>query len=127
MPGQWDRDNLARHDKEKISEEKLVLAPLSTSVLVSEKPLARAGLPIGTAELGSLELKIYIRSSNTQLLSSTEKTRKDAFVAMYWILEKTMTGDARKANCVLATCDLEVSVGNATRSWLDLRLLMFDV
>ena len=97
--------------KKKISEQKLVLVPLTTSVLVSEKPLAKAGLPIGTAELGSLELKIYIRSSNTQLLSSTEKTRKDAFVAMYWILEKTMTGDARKANCELATYDLEVSVG----------------
>ena len=73
--------------------------------------MSKAGEPIGTAKLSSLELKIYIKSSNSQLLSSTEKTRNDAFVAMYWILEKTMTDDACKANCELATCDLEVSVG----------------
>ena len=52
-----------------------------------------------------------MKNANTNLVNSTEKARKDAFVSTFWILNKLKTDDARKAHCELTDMSVNVAVG----------------
>ena len=103
--------------RKKFAESKMVLVPLTSLVIVSEnksdkgpKDLGKM-FAIGSFETSGKTFNIGLRSVNSNLVNSTDKARKDAFVSAFWILDKLKTDDARKANCRLTNQQVTVTVG----------------
>ena len=101
--------------KKKFAESKMVLVPLTSLVIVSESKHSdkhtEGKIAIGSVEISGKTFNIGLKSVNSNLVNSTDKARKDAFVSAFWILDKLKTDDARKANCELTNQPVTVTVG----------------